>query len=105
MGMVRQWQELFYENRLSQSVMEVVPDLVKLADAFGVKGMRAEKPGDVDDAIKEMLAFDGPVLLEVKVDPVENVYPMIPAGAAHHEMMLGPSDSEPSESEGDVVLA
>ena len=105
MGMVRQWQELFYENRLSQSVMEAVPDLVKLADAFGVKGMRAEKPGDVDDAIKEMLAFDGPVLLEVLVDPVENVYPMIPAGAAHHEMMLGPSDSEPSETEGDVVLA
>ncbi len=105
MGMVRQWQELFYENRLSQSIMEAVPDLVKLADAFGVKGMRAEKPDDVDDAIKEMLAFDGPVLLEVMVDPLENVYPMIPAGAAHHEMMLGPSDAEPSEAEGDVVLA
>lgn len=105
MGMVRQWQELFYENRLSQSLMEAIPDLVKLAEAFGIKGMRAEKPDDVDGAIKEMLAHDGPVLLDVVVDPLENVYPMIPAGAGHHEMILGPTDAESSEQEGDVVLA
>jgi acetolactate synthase-1/2/3 large subunit len=105
MGMVRQWQELFYENRLSQSVMEAIPDLVKLAEAFGVMGLRAEKADDVDGAIKKMLAHDGPVLLDVVVDPLENVYPMIPAGAAHHEMLLGPADSETSESGSDVVLA
>jgi len=106
MGMVRQWQELFYENRLSQSVMEAIPDWVKLAEAFGVKGMRAEGADEVDDAIKAMLAHDGPVLLDVVVDPLENVYPMIPAGAAHHEMILGPADdSEAADAGSDVVLA
>jgi len=105
MGMVRQWQEMFYDNRLSQSVMEAIPDWVKLADAFGVKGLRAETAGEVDDAIKAMLAHDGPVLLDVVVDPQENVYPMIPSGAAHHEMILGPTDAESTESGSDVVLA
>ena len=106
MGMVRQWQEMFYDNRLSQSVMEAIPDWLKLADAFGIKGLRAETADEVDGAIKKMLAHDGPVLLDVVVDPLENVYPMIPAGAAHHEMMLGPADDgEAAEAGSDVVLA
>ena len=104
MGMVRQWQELFYENRLSQSVLEGRPDFVKLAEAFGIKGILVHKPGDLDAAIAEMLDYDGPVILDVAVDPHENVYPMIAAGAAHHEMMLGPND-DVAESENDVVLA
>jgi acetolactate synthase I/II/III large subunit len=105
MGMVRQWQELFFENRLSESRMDNGPDFVRLAEAFGVRGMRADEPAELDGAIAAMLAHDGPVLLDVTVDPLENVYPMIPAGAAHHEMMLGPADVEPAEGEGDIVLA
>ncbi len=105
MGMVRQWQELFYENRISESRMDVFPDLVKLADAFGIAGSRIEDPADVDKGIKRMLKHKGAYILDILVDPAENVYPMIPAGAAHHEMILGPADAEASETEADVVLA
>ena len=104
MGMVRQWQDLFYEGRKSQSMIESEPDLVKLAEAFGIKGLRVKNPDDLDAGIAEMLAHDGPVVLDILIDPTENVYPMIAAGAAHHEMMLGPKD-EATESDGDVVLA
>jgi acetolactate synthase I/II/III large subunit len=105
MGMVRQWQELFHGNRLSESVVQSQPDLVKLAESFGIKGIRVEKPNDVDGGIKQMLAHKGPVLLDVLVDPAENVYPMIPPGGAHNELILGPTDAEPADSDGDVVLA
>ncbi|MBL6621803.1 MAG: biosynthetic-type acetolactate synthase large subunit [Rickettsiales bacterium] len=90
MGMVRQWQELFFGDRHSESYMDALPDFVKFAESFGIKGIRAEKKSELNSKLKEMLEHDGPVLLDCCVDPKENVYPMIPAGAAHYEMELGP---------------
>ena len=89
MGMVRQWQELLYEGRYSESYSDSLPDFVKLADAFGAVGLRAEKPADMDAIIKEMLAVDRTVIVDVVVDPAENCFPMIPSGKAHNEMILG----------------
>jgi acetolactate synthase-1/2/3 large subunit len=91
MGMVRQWQELFHGDRHSESYMDALPDFVELAKSFGIKGMRCEKAADLPAKIKEMLAHKGPVVFDCMVDQKENVYPMIPAGAAHYEMELGPS--------------
>lgn len=90
MGMVRQWQELFHGNRHSESYMDALPDFVQLAEAFGIKGLRAEKPDEVESVIREMLKHNGPVVADIRVDQSENVYPMIPAGAAHHEIQLNP---------------
>ena len=95
MGMVRQWQEMFYSSRYSESYMESLPDFVKAAEAFGMKGIRCKDPAKLDACIKEMMAHDGPVLFDCWVDPKENVYPMIPAGAAHHELVLGPEEAAP----------
>ena len=105
MGMVRQWQELFHGNRYSESYMDSLPDFVKLAEAFGAVGLRAEKPNEVDDLIKEMIKIEKPVIADVVVDRAENVYPMIPAGAAHHEIKLGPNAGDDVEgSEDGMVL-
>jgi acetolactate synthase I/II/III large subunit len=107
MGMVRQWQELLHGGRYSESYTAALPDFVKLADAFGAVGMRVEKPADVDRAIKEMIAIDRPVLVDVAVDPAENCFPMIPSGAAHNEMLLGPEDKQasgPISEEGMVLV-
>jgi len=90
MGMVRQWQQLFFGDRHSESYMDALPDFVSLAESFGIKGIRAEKKSELDKKIKEMIAHDGPVLFDCVVDPNENVYPMIPAGAAHYEIELNP---------------
>jgi len=87
-GMVRQWQDLFYESRYSASLLGKKPDFVKLADAYGIKGLRALKPSEVDGVLKEGLKHKGPVLMDIHTDPFENCYPMIPAGGAQHEMML-----------------
>ncbi len=95
MGMVRQWQEMFYSSRYSESYMDSLPDFVKLAESFGMRGMRCKDPSKLDASIKEMLDHKGPVLLDCWIDPNENVYPMIPAGAAHHELVLGPSEAAP----------
>ena len=92
MGMVRQWQELMHGGRYSESYMESLPDFVKLADSFGAVGLRATKPSEVDDLIKEMIAVDCAVIADLRVDPDENCFPMIPSGAAHNEMLLGPAD-------------
>ncbi len=92
MGMVRQWQQMFHGDRHSESYMEALPDFVMLAETFGMKGMRCEKASEVDGAIAEMLAHDGPVILDMVVDQNENVYPMIPAGAAHNQLVLGPEE-------------
>ena len=89
MGMVRQWQQLLHGNRLSESYMESLPDFVKLAEAYGGTGIRCEKPGDLDDAIKEMIAVKGPVLFDCRVANLANCFPMIPSGKAHNEMILG----------------
>lgn len=90
MGMVRQWQELLHGGRYSESYSEALPDFVKLADAYGMKGLRAQKPDQLDDVIDEMLAHDGPVIADICVDKAENCFPMIPSGAAHNDMLLGP---------------
>jgi len=87
-GMVRQWQDLFYEGRYSASYLGKIPDFVKLAEAYGILGLRAKRPGEVEAVLKEGLRHKGPVLMDIEVDPYENCYPMIPAGGAHHEMML-----------------
>ncbi len=92
MGMVRQWQELMHGGRYSETYSEALPDFVKLAEAFGATGLRVEKPGDVDDVIKKMLAAEGPVIVDVVVDQLENCFPMMPSGAAHNEMVLSAED-------------
>lgn len=89
MGMVRQWQQLLHGNRISHSYMESLPDFVKLAEAYGCVGIRAEKPRDLDDAIKEMIAVKRPVLFDCRVAALANCFPMIPSGRAHNEMLLG----------------
>lgn len=89
MGMVRQWQELIYEKRESQSYMNSLPDFMKLAESFGIKGLTCENPKDLKKKIQEMLDHKGPVLFNCLVDQAENVFPMIPAGAAHNEILLG----------------
>jgi acetolactate synthase I/II/III large subunit len=88
MGMVRQWQQLLHGNRLSHSYTEALPDFVKLAEAFGCVGIRAEKPGELDDAILEMIKVDKPVIFDCRVAALANCFPMIPSGKAHNEMLL-----------------
>lgn len=106
MGMVRQWQELLHGGRYSESYMASLPDFKKLAETFGMVGLQATKPEEVDDLIKEMLATDRPVIADVQVDPAENCFPMIPSGAAHNEMLLGPDDDarKPVSEEGMVLV-
>ncbi len=89
MGMVRQWQQLLHGNRLSHSYMESLPDFVKLAEAYGCHGIRAQKPAELDDAIAEMIETDKPVLFDCRVANLANCFPMIPSGKAHNEMLLG----------------
>ncbi|MCY6379978.1 acetolactate synthase 3 large subunit [Hoeflea prorocentri] len=88
MGMVRQWQQLLHGNRLSHSYTEAMPDFVKLAEAYGCVGIRAEKPGELDDAINEMISVDKPVIFDCRVANLANCFPMIPSGKAHNEMLL-----------------
>ena len=107
MGMVRQWQELMHGGRYSESYTAALPDFVKLAEAFGAVGLRATKTEDVDRVIKEMLAVDKAVIVDVAVDERENCFPMIPSGAAHNEMLLGPEDKKaagPVSEEGMVLV-
>ncbi|MFA8384340.1 MAG: acetolactate synthase 3 large subunit [Pelagibaca sp.] len=89
LGMVRQWQELLHGERYSHSWSEALPDFVKLAEAFGCKGILCKDPADLDDAIKEMLAYDGPVIFDCLVEKHENCFPMIPSGEPHNKMLLG----------------
>jgi acetolactate synthase-1/2/3 large subunit len=89
MGMVRQWQQLLHGNRLSESYSEALPDFVKLAEAYGAVGMRAEKPAELDDAIKAMIEINRPVIFDCRVASLANCFPMIPSGKAHNEMLLG----------------
>ncbi len=92
MGMVRQWQELTYESRYSESYSDSLPDFVALAQAYGWKGIRVSKPEELDDAIAEMLAYDGPVMFDCRVTKAANCFPMIPSGAAHTDMILNSDD-------------
>ncbi len=104
MGMVRQWQELLHGGRYAESYTDALPDFVKLAEAFGAVGLRAEKPGDLDGLIEEMLAVKRPVIADIVVDQKENCFPMIPSGAPHNEMLLGPEDEAKPISEEGMVL-
>jgi acetolactate synthase I/II/III large subunit len=94
MGMVRQWQQLLHGNRLSESYTEALPDFVKLAEAYGWVGIRCERPGDLDDAIRQMIEVKEPVIFDCRVAALANCFPMIPSGKAHNEMLLGENVSD-----------
>ncbi|MEL6682476.1 MAG: acetolactate synthase 3 large subunit [Pseudomonadota bacterium] len=105
LGMVRQWQELLHGERYSSSWSESLPDFVKLAEAFGAKGIICDNPDDLDDAIMEMITYDGPVLFDCLVEKHENCFPMIPSGKAHNEMLLGAdADTSNAIQAGGAVL-
>ncbi len=105
LGMVRQWQELLHGERYSSSWSESLPDFVKLAEAFGCKGIRIDDPADLDEAIKEMLAYNGPVIFDCRVEKHENCFPMIPSGKPHNEMLLGDADTQGViEAKGAVLV-
>jgi acetolactate synthase I/II/III large subunit len=109
MGMVRQWQQLLHGNRLSESYMDSLPDFVRLAEAYGAVGIKAQKPAELDDAIREMIEVDRPVIFDCRVAALANCFPMIPSGKAHNEMLLGEdADDEDIESaiteEGKVLV-
>ncbi len=105
LGMVRQWQELLHGERYSHSWSEALPDFVKLAEAFGAKGIRCEDPADLDDAIREMIAHDGPVIFDCLVEKHENCFPMIPSGEPHNKMLLGEASTKDAiGSKGAVMV-
>ena len=97
MGMVRQWQQLLHGNRLSHSYTEALPDFTKLAEAYGARGIAAQRPDELDGAIEDMLAHDGPVIFDCRVANLANCFPMIPSGKPHNEMLL------PDEATDDAV--
>lgn len=103
MGMVRQWQQLLHGNRLAHSYTEAMPDFVKLAEAYGAEGIRAERPDELDDAINAMIASKKPVLFDCCVSSHANCLPMIPSGKAHNEILL--ADDVTDEDIGDVIAA
>ncbi|HDZ83034.1 MAG TPA: acetolactate synthase 3 large subunit [Roseobacter sp.] len=105
LGMVRQWQELLHGERYSQSWSESLPDFVKLAEAFGAKGIICSDPDDLDDAIMEMLNYDGPVIFDCLVEKHENCFPMIPSGKAHNDMMLSGANTQGMiDAKGSVLV-
>ena len=104
MGMVRQWQELLHEKNYSESYTAALPDFVKLAEAYGCVGIRANKPQELDGKIAEMLSVNKPVIFDCVVDKAENCYPMIPSGKPHNQMLLGEQDEEEKISDEGKVL-
>ena len=92
-GMVKQWQDLFYGQRYSQTVMKN-PDFAKMAESFGVRGIKCEHKCDVPKVVKEMVEHDGPCVVDFCVEPNEHVYPMVPSGKGLHEIVLGVVDQE-----------
>jgi acetolactate synthase-1/2/3 large subunit len=99
MGMVRQWQQLLHGERYSHSYSSSLPDFVKLAEAYGAVGLRADHPRDLDAAIGEMIATPRPVIFDCRIERAENCLPMIPSGKAHNEMIL----AEDLEGAGEVI--
>jgi len=97
MGMVRQWQQLNHGNRRSHSYSEALPDFVKLAEAYGAKGMQVCDPARLDDAIMEMIDHPGPVVMDCRVADLTNCFPMIPSGKAHNEILLAEEDDVQAE--------
>ena len=104
MGMVRQWQELLHEKNYSESYTAALPDFVKLAEAYGCIGIRANKPDELDGKIEQMLSVNKPVIFDCVVDKEENCYPMIPSGKPHNQMLLGKKDEEDEISEEGKIL-
>ncbi len=105
LGMVRQWQELLHGARYSESYSDGLPDFIKLAESYGITGLRATDPNDVDDVITQMIETPGPVIVDMVVTKEENCFPMIPGGAAHNEIMLSLEDQqEQKQSEDGMVL-
>jgi len=105
LGMVRQWQELLHGARYSESYSDGLPDFIKLAESFGITGMRVTDPNDVDDGIRQMIETPGPVIMDMVVTQHENCLPMIPGGAAHNEILLTLDDQkEQKQSEEGMVL-
>jgi acetolactate synthase-1/2/3 large subunit len=104
LGMVRQWQQLLHGERYSHSWSEALPDFVKLAEAFGCKGILCKDPADLDDAIMEMLDYDGPVIFDCLVEKHENCFPMIPSGEPHNKMLLGEASTKDAISSKGAVL-
>ncbi len=104
LGMVRQWQELLHGERYSHSWSESLPDFVKLAEAFGCKGIQCSDPADLDDAIRQMLDYPGPVIFDCRVEKHENCFPMIPSGKPHNEMLLGEAETQGVIKAGGAVL-
>ena len=104
LGMVRQWQELLHGERYSHSWSEALPDFVKLAEAFGAKGILCKDPDDLDEAILEMLAYDGPVIFDCLVEKHENCFPMIPSGQPHNKMLLGEANTKDAIGATGAVL-
>ena len=100
MGMVRQWQELLHEKNYSESYSKALPDFVKLAEAYGCIGIRADNPHELDEKIQEMIDIDKPVIFDCHVDQSENCFPMIPSGKPHNQMLLGPKDQEENKITG-----
>src|SRR5699024_9679556 len=87
LGMVRQWQEEFYDERYSESLLDVNPDFVKLAESYGIKGMRIEKDEEVESALEEIFAYDGPVVVDFRIIKKEKVFPMVAPGKGNNEMV------------------
>jgi len=106
MGMVRQWQELLHEKNYSESYTAALPDFVKLAEAYGCVGIRANKPDELDEKIAQMLSINKPVIFDCVVDKTENCYPMIPSGKPHNQMLLGKQDEKEDKisEEGKVLV-
>ena len=104
LGMVRQWQELLHGERYSHSWSEALPDFVKLAEAFGAKGILCTDPADLDDAIMEMVNHDGPVIFDCLVEKHENCFPMIPSGEPHNKMLLGEASTKDAIGSKGAVL-
>lgn len=102
MGMVRQWQELLHGGRYAESYSAALPDFVKMAEAFGCHGIRCSDPDKLDDAIQEMIDYDGPVLFDCLVSKEANCFPMIPSGKGHHEMLLGDEEQSLDEAISDA---
>ena len=94
LGMVRQWQELFFDKRYSQTAMDAQPDFARLAEAYGAVGLRAEHPEEVIPCLEKALAIQGPVVMDFHVDPEEKVFPMVPAGHGIDQMILAKPDKK-----------
>ena len=104
MGMVRQWQELNHGTRYSESYTESLPDLIMLANSFGIKGIRVNEIDELDHSLDEIINTDGPVIADIRIEKEENCFPMIPSGAAHNEMILSADDNDTNISEVGLAL-